>query len=242
MTVYAYRRLSAFELIDPSIATTAHENVQIKAYCDAHDWPDVKWHAEQTDSWQTGFSVRLQEPKPVAKRSKNKAAENNQPENIPQSHWMPKSGDKVVVHSLQRIFTGAQDMANALDWMRAQDVQLHVVSMQANLANPDIMLNADNLLRALAAMESRRAAERMLTVKLGQRSKGRFLGGSRPFGYMVHANGKLIKNPMEQRVIKQIRQLRDQGWSLRAIADKVSTPVAPISFKTVQRVLQREEW
>jgi DNA invertase Pin-like site-specific DNA recombinase len=93
--------------------------------------------------------------------------------------------------------------------------------------------------RVFALLERRRAVERVRSVKSTQRSKGRYLGGSRPFGYMIHSNGRLIENPMEQKVLKRILQLRERGWSLRAIAGAVSTPVAPISFKTVQRILQR---
>ena len=36
-----------------------------------------------------------------------------------------------------------------------------------------------------------------------------------------------------------IMELKKQGKSLRAISSEVSTPVMPISFKTVQRLLQR---
>ena len=44
---------------------------------------------------------------------------------------------------------------------------------------------------------------------------------------------------MEQRVLRRIMELKKQGKSLRAISSEVSTPVMPISFKTVQRLLQR---
>jgi hypothetical protein len=56
---------------------------------------------------------------------------------------------------------------------------------------------------------------------------------------MIHENGCLIENPMEQRVLRRIMELKKQGKSLRAISNEVSTPVMPISFKTVQRLLQR---
>ena len=58
---------------------------------------------------------------------------------------------------------------------------------------------------------------------------------------MIHENGRLIENPMEQRVLKRIIQLKKQGKSLRSISREVSTPLVPISFKTVHRLLQRHE-
>ena len=56
---------------------------------------------------------------------------------------------------------------------------------------------------------------------------------------MIHDNGRLIENPMEQKVLKQIFELKREGSVTRAISNEVSTPVMPISFKTVQRLLQR---
>ena len=56
---------------------------------------------------------------------------------------------------------------------------------------------------------------------------------------MIHDNGRLIENPMEQKVLKRIFELKREGKSLRSISNEVSTPVMPISFKTVQRLLQR---
>jgi len=45
--------------------------------------------------------------------------------------------------------------------------------------------------------------------------------------------------PMEQRVLNKIIELKKQGKSLRIISQEVSTPIMPISFKTVQRLIQR---
>jgi DNA invertase Pin-like site-specific DNA recombinase len=91
------------------------------------------------------------------------------------------------------------------------------------------------------SLEKRRSTERIKTVKQSQRKKGRFLGGSRPFGYMIHSNGRLIENPMEQRVLKKILEMKKLGKSLRAISAEVSTPMMPVSFKTVQRLIKRHE-
>jgi hypothetical protein len=56
---------------------------------------------------------------------------------------------------------------------------------------------------------------------------------------MIHDNGRLIENYKEQRVLREIMDLKKQGKSLRAISSEVSTPAMPISFKTVQRLLIR---
>ena len=121
--------------------------------------------------------------------------------------------------------------------------------METNTGNDQRELEAlrfsSRASRAITTLEMQRKSigreygERIKKIKKNQRGKGRFLGGSRPLGYLIHSNGRLIENPMEQKVLKKIMQLREQGLSLRSIAAEVSTPVAPVSFKTVQRVLQR---
>ena len=58
---------------------------------------------------------------------------------------------------------------------------------------------------------------------------------------MIHSNGRLIENPMEQRVLKKIIKMKKDGESLRTISSEVSTPMVPISFKTVQRLLKKNE-
>jgi DNA invertase Pin-like site-specific DNA recombinase len=118
-------------------------------------------------------------------------------------------------------------------------VQLHVVELGGDITDAQLSVNFAKITGLFSALEKRKAAERIKGVKQRQRKQGRYLGGSRPFGYMIHENGRLIENPMEQRVLRRIMELKKLGKSLRAISSEVSTPVMPVSFKTVQRLLQR---
>ena len=103
----------------------------------------------------------------------------------------------------------------------------------------DFSLEFAKAAELFSKLDKKKSAERIKSVKQKQRNKGRYLGGSRPFGYMVHENGKLIENPLEQRLLRRILELKRAGNSLRSISVAVSTPLAPVSFKTVQRLLQR---
>jgi DNA invertase Pin-like site-specific DNA recombinase len=150
-----------------------------------------------------------------------------------------RSGDLVLIHSLERMFSSCYDASLVLELMRRNEHALHVASLDAEVTDPEWVMDIVSASRLFAELERRRSTERIRKIKSKQRSKGRYLGGSRPFGYMIHSNGRLIENPLEQKVLKRIMQLRDQGKSLRAIATEVSTPIAPVSFKTVQRILQR---
>ena len=55
-------------------------------------------------------------------------------------------------------------------------------------------------------------------------SKGEYTGGEPPFGFQVGADGvHLEPNPTEQEVIANVRGLREEGLSLRAIAVKLKS-------------------
>ena len=150
-----------------------------------------------------------------------------------------REGDIIVTSSLERIFSSCHDAVTTIEILKQKGVGLHIAQLGGDLTDPLYSVNFERVARMFSSLEKRKSAERIKGVKQTQKSKGRYLGGSRPFGYMIHDNGRLIENPMEQRVLKRIVQLKKQGKSLRVISKEVSTPMVPISFKTVQRLLQR---
>jgi DNA invertase Pin-like site-specific DNA recombinase len=152
-----------------------------------------------------------------------------------------EAGDIVLTCTIERMFSSCEDMQATVRLLRKRKIRLYVVDLEGDLTNPQFCPPFEKVLRVFHGLEKRRSTERIKTVKQNQRNKGRFLGGSRPFGYLIHSNGRLLENPMEQKVLKQIIRMNQQGLSLRAISAEVSTPVMPISFKTVQRLLKRHQ-
>jgi DNA invertase Pin-like site-specific DNA recombinase len=152
-----------------------------------------------------------------------------------------KPGDVVLCSQLQRIFTHSEEVVKSLQIFSSLDVALHILDLGGSLLNETDGVSFSRIAESFAALEKRRSKERIKKVKKRQKDEGRYLGGSRPFGFSIHDNGRLIENPMEQRIVKVISNLKKEGKSLRAISSAVSTPVMPISFKTVQRVLQRQQ-
>jgi len=150
-----------------------------------------------------------------------------------------RPGDWLLTSSPVALFSASQDVDEGVHLLVDRSLHWHDLTLHATLTDPDARVNSRMLIHCLAAIDRQRAARRIRKVKQRQRRQGRYLGGSRPFGYMIHENGRLLENPMEQRILRRIHQLRQQGWSLRAIASEVSTPMTPISFKTVQRIVQR---
>ena len=60
-------------------------------------------------------------------------------------------------------------------------------------------------------------------MKADQKARGRFLGGSVPFGFTLGEDGDLVPHEAQQDAIREIVALKAQGRSLRAIATKSAT-------------------
>jgi putative DNA-invertase from lambdoid prophage Rac len=74
---------------------------------------------------------------------------------------------------------------------------------------------------SFAEAERDRIRERISQVKADQKARGRYLGGTVPFGYRRGESGELVPHEIEQEAIREIAALRAQGRPLRAIADAV---------------------
>lgn len=221
MTIYSYSRTSELEAArgqDAVDAILEPEMLSVQTYCLSKQWYMTESLLDENCSWGLEFH----------KREKGKRLME-----------LVKFGDVILCAKLERIVSSSQEAVKLIKRLRDRGVQLHIVELGGDITNPDLKVDVERMAALFSSLEKRKSAERIKGVKQRQRKQGRYLGGSRPFGYMIHENGRLIENPMEQRVLKRIMDLKKQGKSLRAISNEVSTPVMPISFKTVQRLLQR---
>ena len=94
------------------------------------------------------------------------------------------------------------------------------------------------ILSAVAETERDRTRERIADVKRDQRTRGRFLGGTVPFGNRLGADGELIPQEGEQEAIREMRAMKEGGASLRAIAEALQARGHSISHVAVARVLR----
>lgn len=221
MTIYAYSRTSELEVsqsLEKLEAELESENLSLQTYCLSQGWFMTQVLQDSNCSWSLVFDRRPNGGKLMEQL---------------------QAGDRLLVSKLERIFSSCQDALCTMQELRRKKVALHVVELGGDITDADFAISFEKLAIAFSRLDKRKSTERIKGVKQTQRKQGRYLGGSRPFGYMIHENGRLIENPMEQRVLRKIVDLKKQGKSLRAISSEVSTPIMPISFKTVQRLLQR---
>ncbi|HBW83868.1 MAG: hypothetical protein CMD92_06475 [Gammaproteobacteria bacterium] len=221
MTIYAYCRTSELEDSmdqDRLNSILEPELLSIQTYCLQHGWYMTETITEFNCRWNQEFVSR--------ERGKLLLEAMN-------------PGDILLCSRLERVVSSSQEALHLIKLFAKSQIALHVVELGGDITDPDLTVSVSSAVALFSALERRKSAERIKGVKQRQKQQGRYLGGSRPFGYMIHDNGRLIENPMEQRVLKRIFELKRDGKSLRAISSEVSTPVMPISFKTVQRLLQR---
>ena len=221
MTIYSYCRTSELEASleqDELDAILEPEMLAIQTYCLCQSWFMTEALKDSNCNWNHEFARR-----DSGKRLMSLLA----------------PGDVILCSKLERICSSSHEVIKLVQKLKEMFVQLHVVELGGDITDVELSVNFVKVTSLFSALEKRKSAERIKGVKQRQRKQGRYLGGSRPFGYMIHENGRLIENPMEQRVLRRIMELKQLGKSLRAISSEVSTPVMPISFKTVQRLLQR---
>jgi DNA invertase Pin-like site-specific DNA recombinase len=221
MTIYSYCRTSELEesldqgeldaLLEPEL-------IAAQTYCLCQHWYLTETFRDSNCNWALGFSKR---------------------ENGKHLLGLLQAGDVLLCSRLERIFSSSHEAVKLINKLREKSVELHIVELDGDITSPRFEVNFEKIATIFSRLEKRKSAERIKSVKQRQRKQGRYLGGSRPFGYMIHENGRLIENHVEQRVLRKIMELKKEGKSLRAISSEVSTPIIPVSFKTVQRLLQR---
>lgn len=221
MTIYSYCRTSELEASleqDELDAILEPEMLAIQTYCLLQSWFMTETLKDSNCNWNHEFSRRESGKRLMS---------------------LLQAGDVLLCSKLERICSSSHEVIKLVQMLKEKSVQLHVVELGGDITDAELSVNFAAVTELFSALEKRKSAERIKGVKQRQRKQGRYLGGSRPFGYMIHENGRLLENPMEQRVLRRIMELKKLGKSLRAISSEVSTPVMPISFKTVQRLLQR---
>jgi site-specific DNA recombinase len=78
------------------------------------------------------------------------------------------------------------------------------------------------MLAVMAEFERDQISERTKLALSHKKAKKEKTGGSVPFGFDVDDSGKLIENVLEQKIIKKIFALKEQGLSLNKIAKELN--------------------
>jgi len=149
-----------------------------------------------------------------------------------------RPGDVVITTKLDRMFRSALDALAVLGDLKKRGVSLHMIDLGGDVTGNGISKLVFTILSAVAEAERDRTRERIAEVKRDQRQRGRFLGGSVPFGWRRDKEGGLIPEATEQRSIARMRALRAEGLSLRAIRDRLAAEGVRVSHVAVGNALR----
>lgn len=150
-----------------------------------------------------------------------------------------KPGDVLITAKLDRMFRSALDALDVLAKLKVQDVSLHMIDLGGDVTGNGISKLVFTILSAVAEAERDRIRERVTTTKHDQRERGRYLGGSLPFGFRVGDDGELVEDPAQQAAIARIHSLHASGASLRAVAAAMREDGHRLSHEAVRAVLGR---
>jgi putative DNA-invertase from lambdoid prophage Rac len=147
-------------------------------------------------------------------------------------------GDVVIAPKLDRLFRSALDALTVVEDLRKRGVALHLLDLGGDISGNGLSKLFLTIAAAFAEAERDRIRERITQVKRDQKARGRFLGGTVPFGFRCGDAGELVPHEAEQEAILEIVALRAQGKPLRAIAEAVAAKGHKLSHEGVAGVLR----
>jgi len=148
-----------------------------------------------------------------------------------------EDGDIVIASKLDRMFRSATDALRVLEDLKRRKVSLILLDMGGDVTGDGVTQLVFAILSAVAQFERERLQERIAEVKADQKARGRYLGGTVPFGWAVGEDGELIAMPEQQRAISRMVAMRNAGKSLRFIADTMTAEGFEISHMGVKKVV-----
>ena len=153
-----------------------------------------------------------------------------------------EKGDVVMAPKLDRLFRSALDALVVVeDLTQARRRVAPARPRRRHLEQWPVQAVPDDR-RRLRRGRARPDPERVGQSKADQKARGRFLGGTVPFGYRrAGEDGEfLVPHEAEQEAIREIKRLKAQGKALRAISEAMKAKGFVISHEGVSRVLKAQ--
>lgn len=157
-----------------------------------------------------------------------------------------KNGDILIAAKLDRLFRSALDALTMVDVFKKRGIHLHLLDLGGDISGNGLGKLFLTIAAAFAEAERDRIRARISETKADQRTRGRHLGGSRPFGYQkvrAHSDDKgfdLVEDEHEQAAIPIIMKMHEEGISLRDIAKVLRTDGYSITHTAVSNVIKRK--
>jgi putative DNA-invertase from lambdoid prophage Rac len=149
-------------------------------------------------------------------------------------------GDVVIAPKLDRLFRSALDALTVVEDLRKRGVSLCLLDLGGDISGNGLSKLFLTIAAAFAGAERDRIRERVSQSKADQKARGRYLGGTVPFGFRRGDSGELVEHAGEQQALGDMAALRAEGRPLRAIAEAVRAKGFKISHEGVKGVLRSQ--
>ena len=148
-----------------------------------------------------------------------------------------ETGDVLIFSKLDRAFRNTRNALNTLHELKLRGISVHFIDLGGDVTNDGIGSVIFTILSAFATFERERIATRIREVKQVQKADGKFLGGFTRFGYRV-VEDRLEKDLEQQKIIKEMKDMRRRGMSLRRISKWLEkTYSVEMSHSTVSTIV-----
>lgn len=147
-------------------------------------------------------------------------------------------GDALVTPKLDRMFRSALDALDVMGSLRDRGIALHMIDLGGDVTGDGHAKLIFTILAAVAEAERDKVRERVTDIKQDQRSRGRYLGGAVPFGFVATPDGALVEHEGQQGAIRDASALRAKGASLRAVSATLKASGHELSHAAWARVLK----
>lgn len=216
MRVFGYCRVSTDRQAEEGESLTAQERT-LQGYCAFKSLPDPVIFIERGVSG----SIALQDRPEGSKL------------------WAGlQAGDIIVLPKLDRGFRDAYNALGTVKHCEENGIQLHILDLGGDIINNGISKAMFTMVACFAELQRDGLRDNIRTVKQDQKSRGKYLGGSIPFGWTVLADsGDLVPVPEEQEALTVARQLRAKRVSLRKISEELKTRGHKVSHVTLGNIL-----
>lgn len=127
----------------------------------------------------------------------------------------------LIVSKLDRLARSLVVELQAIDELKADGVTVMSIAEPTGGQDPDTERLIHSVSGAVAEWEKHRIAKRMAAARRVKAEEGGYAGAKPQYGY-IHLNKRLVVEPDQAEVVRQVFELREQRWTLRAIAAKLN--------------------
>ncbi|PIZ30813.1 MAG: DNA invertase Pin [Armatimonadetes bacterium CG_4_10_14_0_8_um_filter_66_14] len=134
--------------------------------------------------------------------------------------------DAVLVVKLDRAFRDCADCLSTLTEWDKRGAALHILDLGGNAVDTTSAAGRFMLtvLAGAAEMERNLIRERTSAAMQYKKAAGEYTGGTVPYGFTLSADGvTLTEDATEQRVLVDIAEFRERGYTLRAVAAELNS-------------------